>query len=188
VPREIITISNAILGFGHCSLAKYLFISAFEDNPNLDINNIEKYFTHILERVDLRYDLHFHTETTIDTLDYTGTGFNKGSKVVIAAAGDKKRELLSKLPFNFTLPAGFYDPVFVIPGILVITAPIINNMVSCKLDVKNKHWGCEGPLVIDARLKPYHAPVLTEDKSVTKKIDKLFEKGGSLYRFKVINP
>ena len=26
--------------------------------------------------------------------------------------------------------------------------------------IKNKHWGCTGPLIIDARIKVHHAPVL----------------------------
>src|SRR5690606_25666077 len=37
--------------------------------------------------------LHFQTNTTIDTLDYSGNAINSGSKVVMAAVGDKKREL-----------------------------------------------------------------------------------------------
>jgi 4-hydroxy-3-polyprenylbenzoate decarboxylase len=45
----------------------------------------------------------------------------------------------------------------------------------------NKHWGCRGPLVIDARVKPHHAPPVEKDPSVERKIDRLFEKGGSLY-------
>jgi len=45
----------------------------------------------------------------------------------------------------------------------------------------NKHWGCTGPLVIDARIKPHHAPVLIKDEAVEKRVDRLFEKGGSLY-------
>jgi 4-hydroxy-3-polyprenylbenzoate decarboxylase len=45
---------------------------------------------------------------------------------------------------------------------------------------ENKHWGCRGPLVIDARIKPHHAPVLEKDPSVEKKIDRLFAEGGSL--------
>ena len=32
-PQEILTLANALLGFGACSLAKYLFICAGEDNP-----------------------------------------------------------------------------------------------------------------------------------------------------------
>ncbi|MEA3424968.1 MAG: 3-octaprenyl-4-hydroxybenzoate carboxy-lyase, partial [Bacteroidota bacterium] len=46
---------------------------------------------------------------------------------------------------------------------------------------ENKHWGCRGPLVIDARIKPHHAPPLEKDPAVEKRIDRLFEKGGSLY-------
>lgn len=45
----------------------------------------------------------------------------------------------------------------------------------------NKHWGCKGPLVIDARVKPHHAPPVEKDPSIERKIDRLFEKGGSLY-------
>lgn len=44
-----------------------------------------------------------------------------------------------------------------------------------------KHWGCRGPLILDARIKPHHAPVLEKDPAVEKSIDPLFEKGGSLY-------
>jgi 4-hydroxy-3-polyprenylbenzoate decarboxylase len=44
----------------------------------------------------------------------------------------------------------------------------------------NKHWGCQGPLVIDARIKPHHAPVLETDPAIEKNIDRLFVKGGSL--------
>ena len=46
---------------------------------------------------------------------------------------------------------------------------------------ENKHWGCRGPVVIDARIKPHHAPVLEKDPVVEKNIERLFEKGGSLF-------
>lgn len=92
-PQELLTIANHILGKGQLSLAKYLFISNKEDNPNLSCNNIEEFFTHILERVDWSRDLHFQTKTTVDTLDYSGTAINQGSKVVIAAVGEVKRSL-----------------------------------------------------------------------------------------------
>jgi 4-hydroxy-3-polyprenylbenzoate decarboxylase len=35
--------------------------------------------------------------------------------------------------------------------------------------------------VIDARIKPHHAPPVEKDQAIEKKIDRLFEKGGSLY-------
>jgi 4-hydroxy-3-polyprenylbenzoate decarboxylase len=44
-----------------------------------------------------------------------------------------------------------------------------------------KHWGCNGPLVIDARIKPHHAPPLESDPAIEKRVDRLFNKGGSLY-------
>jgi 4-hydroxy-3-polyprenylbenzoate decarboxylase len=46
---------------------------------------------------------------------------------------------------------------------------------------RNKHWGCEGPMIIDARIKPHHAPPLEPDPVIEKNIDRLFAKGGSLY-------
>jgi 4-hydroxy-3-polyprenylbenzoate decarboxylase len=83
-PQELLTQANAILGNGQLSLAKYLFI-AEDRSSSLDIHDIESFITHVLTRIDPRRDLHFHTRTTIDTLDYSGTGMNRGSKVVIAA-------------------------------------------------------------------------------------------------------
>ena len=44
-----------------------------------------------------------------------------------------------------------------------------------------KHWGCDGPLIIDARIKKHHAPVLKKDPKVVAKVDRLFGKGGELY-------
>jgi 4-hydroxy-3-polyprenylbenzoate decarboxylase len=45
---------------------------------------------------------------------------------------------------------------------------------------RHKHWGCEGPMIIDARVKPHHAPALVKDPAVEKSIDGIFAKGGSL--------
>ena len=47
--------------------------------------------------------------------------------------------------------------------------------------IEHKHWGCNGPLMIDARIKPHHAPVLEKVPEIEKRVDKLFNKGGSLY-------
>ena len=122
-PQEILTLANALLGFGACSLAKYLFICAGEDNPHLNTHDIGAYFIHVLERVDWRRDLHFQTRTTIDTLDYSGTGFNEGSKVVVAAAGAKRRDLWRKIPGDLALPDGFKNPAIALPGIVAVEGP-----------------------------------------------------------------
>jgi len=45
---------------------------------------------------------------------------------------------------------------------------------------EQKHWGCAGPLVIDARDKPHHAPGLVEDPAVTRRVEALAAAGGPL--------
>ena len=45
----------------------------------------------------------------------------------------------------------------------------------------DKHWGCFGSLVIDARSKPHHAPPLVEDPAVTRRVDALAARGGPLH-------
>ncbi len=45
---------------------------------------------------------------------------------------------------------------------------------------KDKHWGCKGPVIIDARKKPHHAPELVKDQATEDNIERIFGKGGSL--------
>lgn len=117
VPQEILTIANHILGTGQLSLAKYLLIVEEEGAP--DINDKESFFIHLLERVDWSRDMHFQTMTTIDTLDYSGEGLNEGSKLIIAAAGPKKRNLLKQNPL-LKLSRKFTNICIVIDGVLAI--------------------------------------------------------------------
>jgi len=42
--------------------------------------------------------------------------------------------------------------------------------------VRDKHFGCTGPLVIDSRIKPHHAPPLVEDTDVTAKVHALLSR------------
>lgn len=44
-----------------------------------------------------------------------------------------------------------------------------------------KHWGCRGPLIMDARLKTYHAPPLETDPEVDRRVDALAAPGGPLH-------
>jgi 4-hydroxy-3-polyprenylbenzoate decarboxylase len=233
-PSELLTISNRILGTGQLSLAKFLFITA-DDSNKLSVNDIPSFFQYCLERIDLSRDVHFQTMTSIDTLDYSGTGLNSGSKVVLAAYGDIIRK-----PCN-EVPAGLKNEraKLVLPGIIALkkdkfisyenankemgalneqlkneelggVAMIIvcddADFVSDKLNnflwvtftrsnpshdiyginsfTGNKHWGCKGPLVIDARIKPHHAPPLEKDPVTEKRIASIFEKGGSLFEFR----
>ncbi len=237
-PQELLTLANALLGQGQLSLAKYLLIVAREDAPELDAADIPAFFRHLLERVDWRTDLHFQTCTTIDTLDYSGSGLNEGSKVVIAAAGPRRRTLAAEIPAGTALPAEFAQPRIVLPGIAVVQGPSYGSkgpddierlcaaLAERRLDageravplvvvvddaafvadslrnwlwvtftrsnpasdihgveshVRDKHWGCDGPLVIDARTKPHHAPVLEEDPETTRRIESLAAPGGPLH-------
>ena len=43
-----------------------------------------------------------------------------------------------------------------------------------------KHWGCSGSLIIDARIKPHHAPELVEDPTALKNAERFFVDGASL--------
>lgn len=192
---------------------------------------------YILERIDLTRDIHFHTHTTIDTLDYSGTGLNSGSKVVLAAYGEVKRTLCKEVPAILKDLRIFRKASLAMPGVVILEAAkfesyelaqvemeVLNQQLAYQLEqlsgvamivvaddapftaqnirnyvwvtytrcnpshdmygidsfTENKHWGCRGPLVIDARIKPHHAPPLEKEPLVEKRIDKLFEKGGSL--------
>jgi 4-hydroxy-3-polyprenylbenzoate decarboxylase len=124
-PRELLTLANALLGHGQLSLTKYLWIAAQEDAPDLEIDNVPEFLRHVLERVDWRRDIHFHTCTTIDTLDYSGGRLNEGSKAIIAAAGPSLRILPVACDSRIVLPEklGFRKPRVVLPGILVVEGP-----------------------------------------------------------------
>lgn len=130
-PMEILKIANALLGFNQASLSKFVLIAAREDNEQLSVDSVSDFFKHILERVQFSRDIHFQTATTIDTLDYSGTSLNHGSKVVIAAAGTPCRELgncFSDDSFDFSLPAGFSNPVQVMPGVLALQGSLEASM------------------------------------------------------------
>jgi 4-hydroxy-3-polyprenylbenzoate decarboxylase len=219
------------------SLAKYLFIAAANDDPDLDVDDIPGFFSHVLHRCDWRRDLHFQTCTTIDTLDYSGDALNEGSKVVIAAAGPPIRELPIEV-----LPGVSSDhlqaPRLCLPGVLAVEAPghanydraksaddlcraiegnaalarfplvvlvddsqftaaSLNNFLWVTFTrsnpatdihgagafVNQKHWGCRGPLVIDARTKPHHAPPLEPDPETARIVDARAARGGPLAKF-----
>jgi 4-hydroxy-3-polyprenylbenzoate decarboxylase len=252
-PAELLTQASAILGQGQLSLAKYLFIVNGGEAPGLDAHDVEPFLAHLLARVDWARDCHFHTETTIDTLDYSGSGFNAGSKLVVAARGPERRSLARELPAAVSLPDGFTNPRLCLPGVVAVQGPrieprprleatgdaaiwetartspwsadvarftaaigpdhplhdvalvvIVDDSAFAAASLANflwltftrsnpavdvhgvgssivhKHWGCTGPLVIDARLKPHHAPPVEEDPAVTAAVDELCRRGGPL--------
>lgn len=130
-PQELLTTANAILGFNQMSLAKFLFIIAKENDRTPKAKNEKDFFNYLLERIDLTRDLHFQTKTTIDTLDYSGTDLNAGSKLVVAAVGEPIRTLSSNVP-QLSLPDGFTQPKVTIPGVLAVQASKYSDGIDIK--------------------------------------------------------
>lgn len=237
-PQELLTQACAILGQGQLSLAKYLWITDQASDPQLDIEDVAHFFTHCLQRVDWRRDLHFHTRTTMDTLDYSGDSLNQGSKLVIAASGSPIRALPEAIEGDLHLPDDWKNARVALPGVLVVeshrcsgsadqkrlwevcdrlgkdhplnkfamivvvddsdfAARNIDNFVWTTFTrsnpavdiygiaawVADKHFGCDGSLVIDARQKPHHAPPLVEDPAVSAKVDARAARGDDLAKY-----
>ncbi|MEZ6137433.1 MAG: UbiD family decarboxylase [Pirellulaceae bacterium] len=122
-PQELLTQAVAILGQGQLSLAKYLWIIDGSDAVAPRADNIADFFEYVLRRVDWRRDLHFITQTTMDTLDYSGHGWNQGSKLIVATGQVPQRELSGQLPARLRLPDGWTAPQVALPGVLVVNAP-----------------------------------------------------------------
>lgn len=246
-PQELLTQANALFGYGQISLAKYLFIVNRADAPDLKVHDVPAFLRHVLQRADWTRDLHFQTQTTIDTLDYTGGALNEGSKLTIAAVGPPRYELATEVPADLRLPDSFRNPRVALSGVLVVEAPPASSFplasgrcqpadfrnsgkgtvallqsafcipqsatrlivlvddsefASRSLDnflwvtftrsnpatdvhgieefTEHKHWGCHGPLIIDARLKQHHAPPLKENPEVTRRVNELATNGGPL--------
>lgn len=229
-PMELHKVANALLGFNQAALAKYLWIAAKEDTPDLHVHDIPQFFNHMLSRLHLDRDLHFQTSTTIDTLDYSGVSLNHGSKLVLSAAGEICRTLgnnFAEIAEAFPLPEGFSKPRQVAPGILALEASkdaspkrlaealvafperhnypwitLTENSEFCAksfenwlwvtftrsdpaLDIygvhesiQNKHWRCEAPLIVDARLKPKHQKPLVYPDSITEKAKNILSMEG----------
>lgn len=240
-PLELLKTANAILGFNQASLSKFLLIAAKEDSESLDVYNVPDFLKHILERIDFRRDLHFQTSTTIDTLDYTGSSLNHGSKIVMAAAGKKRRELRNDIrdldSLEITKSCTTKIPM---AGILVIQAePFDGNtreniIESLKQELKSwkyrenypwisvidkapsedltldgskmadflwltftrsdpaqdiyglnesivsKHWGCDAPIIVDARTKPRHQGTLAVSAELRASATQIFKDEGIL--------
>ncbi|MCU6710004.1 UbiD family decarboxylase [Paenibacillus sp. J5C_2022] len=136
-PAELLTIANRILGTGQLSLAKYLFIAAEERQP-LTTYDMPRFLGYVLERINLQRDLHFQTNTTIDTLDYSGTGLNQGSKVIFAAVGEPIRELCTEVPavLKGLALSGFSEPRLVMSGVVALQGDAFANYESAGGEMK----------------------------------------------------
>ena len=160
-PAEILTQANHILGFGQMSLAKFLFIAAEEDDRGLQVKHEQSFLHHILERVKWTRDLHFYTQTSMDTLDYSSEGLNSGSKVVVAAAGKKHRSLQTEFSSPENLPWGLSKISLVAPGILAISCSPFVTYTQAKEEVDK--WGIAMKEVLSDAMDFFPLLLLTDD-------------------------
>ena len=151
-PAELLTQANRILGTGQLSLAKHLFIAAPDEslaNRTLNCKNPAEFIQQVWERMDPNRDFHFYTQTSMDTLDYSGDGLNSGSKLVIAANGPKMRKLRSDLPNSLQNNSLFTEQHMIFSGVAMLRYEGTNfNEV---LEWLNKHaseWSGLAQLVI----------------------------------------
>jgi 4-hydroxy-3-polyprenylbenzoate decarboxylase len=204
-PSEILTIANHILGTGQLSLAKFLFITA-DDANKLSTHNVAAFFDFILRRIDLTRDIKRNLCTTVPaamqpnrlwenaSLPIPGVGcINTAAFTTYENAAAEMNEMDALLKPH---AAALQElPVIVLCDDAAFTAQNIRNFLWVTFTRCNpshdiygidsfyhyKHWGCNGPLIIDARIKPHHAPAVEKDPEVEKRIEKLFNKGGSLF-------
>ena len=218
-------------------MTKYLLIAAAEDEEagrKIDVNDVAGFFGHVLERINFSRDLHFETSTSIDTLDYTGSKLNHGSKLTLATAGLKKRKLRHNPEDLQTLKIpGITAAKIPMPGVIVLQGPaydsttrdafmaqieealahwefrenypwisIVDSELDSSLDSGNlrdflwltftrsdpakdvfgyraqvceKHWACEAPLMVDARIKPHHQKALTVPEEIRERARQVLE-------------
>ncbi|HEU5320204.1 MAG TPA: UbiD family decarboxylase domain-containing protein, partial [Methylomirabilota bacterium] len=116
--REALASAFRILGEGQLSLTKFLLVT----DQAVDLRDFPATLAHVLARTRPETDLYVFSNTSMDTLDYTGPRVNEGSKGVWLGLGDPVREL----PREFRgaqPPPGVTDVRVFCPGCLVVGAP-----------------------------------------------------------------
>lgn len=236
-PRELLTQAFHLLGNSQTALAKYLLITTRYGSEGLSVRDLQFFFRHLLERANFGEDLHFITRTPTDTLDYSGTALNEGSKLIWASAGEKRRDLGREIRAFPEIDPKFRNVRLVAPGILAVEGPpheqsrglpdpvaqqfcetlsgwedasrfplltICDDADFCATNFSNflwvaftrsdpaadvygvnphtvaRHWACSPPLVIDARIKSFHAPALEEDPATIRHLEASAVRGGPL--------
>jgi UbiD family decarboxylase len=87
--REALASAFRILGEGQLSLTKFLLVT----DRAVDLKDFRATLEHVLARTRPETDLFVLSNTSMDTLDYTGPKVNEGSKGLWLGLGDPVREL-----------------------------------------------------------------------------------------------
>ena len=240
-PRELLTQSNALLGQGQLSLAKYLLIVAGEDNPRLGRSQRPRLLPPRAGAgrlaagpalPDLHHDRHAGLQRRRAEPGFEGRGrrgrrrrcgrcrwpstaASRCRKNWVSAGrrsscrafswsrgrrGAREEGGPDRAVDRFCLALNRRDAINNFPLVVVVdqsefAARSLDNFLwttftrsnpasdiyGIEAFIRDKHWGCFGSLVIDARAKPHHAPPLIEDPEVTRRVDALAAPGGPLH-------
>ena len=101
-PREAVASGFRILGEGQLSLQKFVLMT----DRDVDLRDFRTVLETVLARVDWRRDLIVVSQTSQDTLDYTGPKVNEGSKGMLLGLGEAARALPERWDETAPLPEG----------------------------------------------------------------------------------
>lgn len=87
--REAMAHAFRIMGEGQLTLTKFLIVTDVRCN----LAKFDELLENVLKRFEPARDLLIINDTSMDTLDYTGRRFNKGSKAIMTGLGNPVRDL-----------------------------------------------------------------------------------------------
>lgn len=115
-PREAVATGFRILGEGQLSLQKFVLMT----DRDVDLRDFRAVWETILARADWRRDLIVVSQTSQDTLDYTGPKVNHGSKAMLMGIGEAVRPLPERWDDAAPLPPGVRRAKSFCRGCLVV--------------------------------------------------------------------
>ncbi|MDI9338630.1 MAG: UbiD family decarboxylase [Alphaproteobacteria bacterium] len=134
-PAESLTIGFKILGTGQLSLTKYLALIPENESVQHIENNYFNFFRYLLEHLDFENNLHFISNTSIDTLDYSGGHLNQGSKLMLCASVIKHRALSNRLPTEIKSIQEIKKAKLLAPGILIFEIDTFKSYELAETDI-----------------------------------------------------
>ncbi|WP_066632774.1 UbiD family decarboxylase [Desulfolucanica intricata] len=220
--REAMAHALRIMGEGQLTLTKFLMVT---DAP-CELPKFSQLLENILKRFNPARDLLIISNTSTDTLDYTGRKFNEGSKAIMTGLGEPIRNLpheygggpLHKIkkvkPYcggclmisgeTFEKEAGLASEIVKREQeklaewplvVLVDDAAVIHDQTSflwtvfTRFDpahdiyadaaIRNNKIEYRGPIVIDARMKPFYPDELIPREDIVKRVS---ERWSELFR------
>lgn len=224
--KEALIHAFRILGEGQLSLTKFLILT----NVRADLQNFRTFLPEVLRRFRPESDLVIISDTPMDTLDYTGRQFNKGSKAIMLGLGDPIRDLperfngeciteirdiMSFCPGCLLISGGSYSDNEKLPSIILENSrgtgfgeelqkwPLViivddvktikdqtaflwevftrfapGNDIYAKNEIKENRVVFHGPIIIDARMKPFYPDVVSADEKTIKLVDQRWSQYG----------